>query len=98
MNSKPSPLFYLLQSLPARGGLLLAAFSSTAYAHPGHSLADADAKHLLTSPYHLIVLGFIGLALWAVGSFVHRNIPRRILQLTGGGALLSAVVLWGLRP
>ena len=44
-NSKSSRLFRLLQSLPARAGLLLAALSSTAHAHPGHSLADADARH-----------------------------------------------------
>ena len=98
MNSKPCRLFRLLQSLPARAGLLLAAFSSTAGAHPGHSFAEADAKHLLTSPYHLIVLTSIGLALWVAGSFVHRNLPRRLLQWTGGVALVSAVVLWGLRP
>ncbi len=97
MDSKASRALNLLQSLPARVFLLLAAFGSTASAHPGHSLTDADATHVLTSPYHLIVLGLIGLTLWVVGSFVHRNAPRRLLKFTGGVALVSAVVLWGLR-
>ena len=97
MDSAPIRALGLLPLLPARALALLALSGSTAYAHPGHSLTDAGALHVLTSPYHLVLLALIGLALWAVGSFVHHAVPRRLLKFTGGGALVSAVVLWGLR-
>ena len=96
--STSSDVFRLLHSRAARACLLLVAFGSTAQAHPGHSLAEAGARHLLTSPYHVMVLACIGLTLWAVGSLVHRAVPRRLLQFSGAIAIAGAALLWGLRP
>jgi hypothetical protein len=64
-------------------------------AHPGHSLGDSDAQHLLTSPDHLGVLALGGLGLWFVGRLVQRRLPRRVLQSLGLAALGTAAVLWG---
>ena len=68
-----------------------------AMAHPGHSLSDASARHLLTSPDHLAVLLLAGCGLLAGSWFAQKSVPRRALQC-GGAALLAAfVVLWGLQ-
>lgn len=68
-----------------------------ASAHPGHSLGDSTPGHLLTSPYHLAVLALGGVALWLAGRFVQHQLPRRLLQGTGVAALLTAIVIWGVR-
>jgi len=65
------------------------------HAHPGHSLGDADAQHLLTSPDHIAVLAIGGLGLWLVGRLVQRRLPRRVLQSLGLAALATAAVFWG---
>ena len=75
----------------------LTALALTAQAHPGHDLRDATPQHLLTSPDHLAVLALGGVALWFAGRLAQRQMPRRILQCTGGVALLASAVLWGLR-
>jgi uncharacterized membrane protein YfcA len=68
-----------------------------ASAHPGHSLGDANAQHLLTSPDHLAVLALGGLGLWFAARLVQRRVPRQLLQGFGLLALLAAVVLRGIR-
>ena len=75
----------------------LLAIALTAQAHPGHDLRDASPQHLLTSPDHLAVLALGGAALWLVGRFVPRQLPRRLLQGAGLAALLGAVVIWSVR-
>ena len=68
-----------------------------AQAHPGHSLHDASATHILTSPYHLAILASGGALLWFAARFIQRRLPRRLLQGAGLVAIATATVLWGLR-
>jgi hypothetical protein len=85
---------------PALPALAIAYWLSailSASAHPGHSLRDATASHLLTSPYHLAVLAGIGLGMLLLGRFVQRTLPRRVLHCGGFAALACAALLWGLR-
>ena len=71
------------------------ALALSAQAHPGHALADHGALHAVTSPYHLAILAVSGATLWFAGRLVQRALPRRALQITGGAALVTAAVLWG---
>lgn len=66
-----------------------------ASAHPGHDITQASASHILTSPYHIMMLALGGAALWYAGSQVQRRIPARVLSTTGMLMLFGAVVLWG---
>lgn len=66
----------------------------TAQAHPGHSLHEASVSHYVTSPYHLIVLSLVGLALCGAAFVVSRPVLRRALATGGAAALLIAVILW----
>lgn len=66
-----------------------------ASAHPGHSLFDASAAHVLTSPYHIMMLAFGGVTLWSLGRMVQRRVPAMILSGTGVAMLVGAVVLFG---
>lgn len=75
----------------------LTAIAITGQAHPGHDLRDATPGHLLTSPDHLAVLALGGAALWLIGRFVQRQLPRRLLQGVGVAAILTAAVIWGVR-
>jgi hypothetical protein len=81
--------------LPLALGYLLSVFSASA--HPGHSLSGATPQHLLTSPYHLAVIAFVGIALWLAGRFVQRQLTRRLLQGAGFAAVLAAALIWGIR-
>jgi len=79
-------------------GIMTLTFAAvaTVQAHPGHALSDASTQHVLTSPYHLAVLGLSGLALWTVGYFIHRQTARRVLQFSGAFTVATAAVLWGM--
>ncbi|MCD6049776.1 MAG: hypothetical protein K0Q55_1179 [Verrucomicrobia bacterium] len=66
-----------------------------ASAHPGHDLSQASAKHILTSPYHIMVLALAGAACWFAGTQVQRRIPARVLSTLGLVMLVGAIVLWG---
>jgi hypothetical protein len=79
------------------GALALLVSSLSARAHPGHSLHDASAAHLLSSPGHLAVLALGGVAFFAAGYFVRSRLPRRLLQGCGAAGVLAAVMVWGLR-
>jgi hypothetical protein len=70
---------------------------TSASAHPGHGLGEHGATHIVTSPYHLAVLALVGAALWLVGRFVQRQLPRRLLQGAGFAAILAAALIWGIR-
>jgi len=72
--------------------LLVAGLS--AQAHPGHTLHEASVSHYVTSPYHLIVLSLIGLALGGAAFLVNRPALRRAFATGGAAALLIAVILW----
>lgn len=74
---------------------LTLAFS--AQAHPGHDWTDTNARHLVTSPDHLVVLALSGVALWFGARFVHARRPRRLLEGAGLAAVAVAAVVWGLR-
>ncbi|MGV3756826.1 MAG: hypothetical protein ACO1QS_15705 [Verrucomicrobiota bacterium] len=66
-----------------------------ASAHPGHDLTQSSATHILTSPYHIMVLALAGAACWFAGTQVQRRIPARVLSTLGVVMLVGAVVLWG---
>jgi uncharacterized membrane protein len=68
-----------------------------ALAHPGHSLTDASASHLLTSPFHVLTLAAMGVVTYAAARLVQKQAPRLALQATGTMLMVTAVVLWGLR-
>jgi hypothetical protein len=74
--------------------LVLAFCAPSLHAHPGHSLRDADARHLITSPDHLAVLALGGLGLWFAARFVQRRSARQLLQGLGLLTLVAAAVLW----
>lgn len=73
------------------------ALALSAQAHPGHDLAEADARHLLTSPDHLAVLALAGVALCLGARLASARLPRRLLQGAGFTAVVVAAVVWGLR-
>jgi len=66
------------------------------FAHPGHDLTSMGPVHVLTSPYHIMVLAFGGSVLWCIGSQVQRRLPARALSYAGASMMAGAVVLWGL--
>ena len=68
-----------------------------ALAHPGHSLTDAGAAHLLTSPFHMVTLAVMGAVTYAGARLVQRRLPRQAMQVAGVAMLFSAAVLWGMR-
>jgi len=76
--------------------VLLAAVSVPA--HPGHGLAEANATHLVTSPYHLSVMAActaaLGLLLTIAARLVQTPRTRRLLQIGAGSAAVLAVTLW----
>ena len=85
----------VLPTLATAAALVLGATS--AHAHPGHGLHEATAWHVLSNPYHLAVLAFVGVVLLLAGRFVQRRLPRRVLQGAAIVTLATATVLWGLR-
>ncbi len=78
------------------GLLAILAVVSSAQAHPGHSLSESNASHVLTSPYHLAVLAAGGALMLASAQLVRQHASRRLLRLGGTVALLGAVVLGSL--
>jgi hypothetical protein len=76
--------YWLLATIPAQ-------------AHPGHSWQETNVTHLLGSPYHLAVLVFVGCGMWLAARFVHRTLPRRLLQGAGITALLAGAALLSIR-
>jgi peptidoglycan/LPS O-acetylase OafA/YrhL len=66
-----------------------------ASAHPGHDVMQADASHIVTSPFHIMTLALAGAAFWWAGTQVQRRVPARVLSGAGMLMLVGAVVLWG---
>jgi hypothetical protein len=92
---------------PATGGFrrrnmfsvaLLALTIVSAAAHPGHGLGDADAAHLVTSPYHLSVMAGcaagIGLFMAMGARLAKTPRARRLLQVGAVCGAVAAAVLW----
>lgn len=75
----------------------LSASLANVHAHPGHRLGEHGASHIVTSPYHLAMLGLTGVALYVVSRFVQRRLPRRLLQGAALAALVLTAALWGMR-
>ena len=73
---------------------LLAAGLTAAQAHPGHTLHEESISHFVTSPYHLVVLSLMGLALCGTAFIVKRPALRGACATGGAAALLIAVILW----
>lgn len=73
---------------------VLVAGLTAAQAHPGHTLNEEGLSHYVTSPYHLIVLSLMGLALCGAAFMAKRPALRRALATGGAAALLTAVILW----
>jgi hypothetical protein len=75
---------------------LVALLPGAVFAHPGHDLTSQGTVHMLTSPYHIMVLALGGSLLWWAGSQVQQRVPARVLSFSGAGMMVGAVVLWGL--
>lgn len=80
----------------AAGVLAILAAVSSAQAHPGHSLSESKAAHVLSSPYHLAILALGGALMIASAQLVRRDASRRLLLHGGAVALMGAVVLGSL--
>jgi hypothetical protein len=76
--------------------LILMLIAQKTYAHPGHSLPDHGLLHVVSSPFHLLVLAGAATALWAAAHFV-QGPRRRLLQGTASAVTLVTVFLC-LRP
>ena len=67
-----------------------------AHGHPGHGLLDQGTSHLITSPYHLLVLLASGLLLAAAARFVRSCRLQWLMRATGAAFLLLAAAFWTL--
>src|SRR5580765_9111008 len=68
----------------------------TANAHPGHRLLDHGAAHVITSPYHLVIFGAMGVAMIAVAQIVRSRSAQQCLRIAGVGAVIAAGLLCAL--
>ena len=75
-------------------GLITAVHSANA--HPAHGLLDHGAAHMITSPYHLVILGTLGVAMIAVAQIVRTRSVQRCLRIGGVGAVIVASLLCAL--
>jgi hypothetical protein len=73
---------------------LFAACAAPLYAHPGHSLTEHGFGHLLASPYHVLTLTVIGVALVAIAKMVEHRIASGFLTVAGVAAIAAAAVNW----
>jgi hypothetical protein len=71
----------------------LVALAHTANAHPGHPMLDHGTAHVVTSPYHLLILATIGIALLAGAQIVQSRWAQRCLRVAGFGAVIVAGLL-----
>ena len=74
----------------------LLAVVHTANAHPGHRLLDHGAAHVITSPYHLVILAAMGVAMIAVAQIVRSRSAQQCLRIAGVGAVIAAGALCAL--
>ena len=71
----------------------LLALIQTANAHPGHPLLDHGTAHVITSPYHLLILATIGVVLLAAAQIIQSRWAQRCLRVAGVGAVIAAGLL-----
>ena len=64
------------------------------YAHPGHALGDHGVAHVVTSPFHVVVLLGLALGCWCAAWFVRHAVSRHVLRFAAAGAVLAAAFLW----
>ena len=76
---------------------LLAISAGNALAHPGHHPMEYGLGHLLTTPYHLIVLTAFGIALYGVARLVKHRAASRLLSVAGFLAIGAAGAIWLMR-
>ena len=79
-----------------RSGLVALIFVAwqSAQAHPGHALGDHGMAHLVTSPFHVVVLLGLALCCWCAAWFVRHAFSRQVLRFAAAGAVLAAAFLW----
>ena len=72
------------------------AFFSTlpASAHPGHEPGAYGVGHVVTSPYHLMVLALIGTSICIGARLVKDTRLRRLTRIAGTATIVSAALLW----
>jgi hypothetical protein len=75
--------------------LLVMVGVTSAHAHPGHDLFEHGTTHVVASPFHLLVLVSLGIALAAATRFARNTRARIILRLgaTACVALAAALAL-----
>jgi hypothetical protein len=71
----------------------LLAIVQAANAHPGHGLLDHGAAHVITSPYHLVILAAMGVAMTAVAQIVRSRSARQWMRIAGVAAVIAAGLL-----
>ena len=74
----------------------LLAVVQTANAHPGHGLLDHGAAHVVTSPYHLVILATMGVAMITIAQIVRSRSAQQWMRIAGVGAVIAAGVLCAL--
>jgi hypothetical protein len=66
-------------------------------AHPGHDLMEHGPAHVVTSPFHLLIIAMVSALCLTCATFVMNPRAKRVLSSTGAVALLVAAVTWFLR-
>jgi hypothetical protein len=87
----------LVASSPCWAGsaalIALLALGSVAQAHPGHDSLEHGVAHAATSPYHLLSLAIVALALAVAARFV-RSLPARMRLRLGAVACFALAAAW----
>jgi hypothetical protein len=86
----------LIDATGARSVLTLLALlfaAAPVWAHPGHDWLEHGASHLVTSPFHLLVLAGAGLGLGVAAKFVRSASARAYLYLGATVCLMAAAAL-----
>jgi hypothetical protein len=68
--------------------------TQTGQAHPGHSLNEHGLLHIVTSPFHLLLLTVMGIGSWCAARFVSNAMGRRFLRFGAAAAVTTAILLW----
>jgi hypothetical protein len=72
---------------------LFVLLAMTAQAHPGHSMLDQGITHIIQSPYHILVLSFVGALFLAVSRFFNKPVVQRCFACAGTSCLLLGAVI-----
>ena len=77
--------------------LLFALATLSLRAHPGHDLMEHGPAHVVTSPFHLLIVAMVSALCFTCAAFVMNPRVKRFLSSTGTVALLVTAVMWFLR-